>query len=130
MQSRIIISISATDQTVNSMFPNMSGTVWMWFYDGKHPSGLLEFLGDGKIKYRLGKRQGGWTIRDGGLTLVVNFNGEEHILSFFSEEEKAIPLSSWIRNPRRLMFLLKGMLRHFIICITNVCKLCHRCIKK
>ncbi|KAL5255615.1 hypothetical protein ACHWQZ_G010999 [Mnemiopsis leidyi] len=92
----------------DNIFPNMSGTVWMWSYDGKHPRGILEFLADGKIKYRLEKREGGWTIEDSGSILVANFGGEEHILGYFGQYEVAI-LWSPIRDPRSRMYLLKGL---------------------
>ena len=120
-----------TDQTVNGVFPNMSGTVWVWSDDGERPKGLLEFLADGKIKSQLGKRQGGWTIKDGGFKLALNFNGGDHILSSFSQDEVAILLKP-IRYPPSSMVLLKGMSRtadHFIICFINVSKMRHKCMK-
>ena len=98
---------SFSDQTDENFFPNMSGTVWMWSYDGKRPRGILEFLADGKIKYRLKKREGGWTIKNDGSTLVANFGGEEHELSYDSQYEEAI-LQIPQRNPQSLMFWWKG----------------------
>lgn len=89
------------------IFPNMSGTVWMWSYDGYHPRGILEFLADGKIKYRLKKREGGWTIKDGGSTLLANFGGEEHELKYFSQYEEAV-LTSPQRDPPSWMLWIKG----------------------
>ena len=109
MQSNMIISTLFSDKRNENIFPNMSGTVWMWSYDGKHPRGILEFLADGKIKYRFKKREGGWTITHNGSILEANFGGENHFLSYVSQYEIAI-LRFPVRDPRSLMFLFKGTL--------------------
>lgn len=85
----------------------MSGTVWMWSMDAKHPRGILEFLSDGKIKYRYQNREGAWYIRSDGY-LFAKFGGEDHYLQYYNGA--AILLQPY-RSPPSVMIWLKGKLK-------------------
>ena len=78
----------------------MSGTVWMWSFDSKHPRGLLEFISDGTIKYRYKNREGSWSLRDDEATLVAAFGGETHELKYYSAH--TAPLTAVLMNPTRI----------------------------
>ena len=106
----VLISGDESGDESHHIFPNMSGSVWMWSHDGKYPRGLMEFLPDGQIKRRYGKRGGAWYLQSDGM-LVVKFTADvlatKHILRFDNRTQKAY-LEEPSRRPQSQLWWLKG----------------------
>ena len=94
----------------------MSSSVWLWSEDGKHPGGLLEFLADGKIKFRYGARDGEWSYHNDERTFLrADFGAEQHYF-FYDARRETATLVYPSRYPASEMWWLKGSLM-FKLCV-------------